>query len=131
MVNPRKSYPVDPGLIPIYERTGRANLGHALETAVLVELERRGYHSAYVRTRYGLEVNYIANAAGKPPELIQVCLDASDPATWEREVRALSAAAAENPDSSALLLTLDSTPPLPAPLRWRPAAAWLLDSAEN
>lgn len=134
MVNPRKSYPVDPGLIPVYERTGRPNLGHALETAVLVELERRGYQSAYVRTRDGLEVDFIANAAGKPPELIQVCLDTSNPATWEREVRALSAAAVENPDSSALLLTLDSTPPtppLPAPLRWRPAAAWLLDSAEN
>jgi hypothetical protein len=49
---------------------------------------------------------------------------------WEREVRALSAAAAEIPGSSALLLTLDSTPPnpsLPAPLHWRPAAAWLLN----
>jgi len=70
----------------------------------------------------------------KPSLLIQVCLDMSDPATWEREVRALSAAAAEIPDSLALLLTLDSTPPkpaLPAPLRWRPAAAWLLDSFED
>jgi predicted AAA+ superfamily ATPase len=134
MVNPRKAYPVDPGLIPVYERTGRSNLGHALETAVLVELERRGYQAAYVRTREGLEVDFIAVAAGKPPELIQVCLDTSDPATWEREVLALTAAAAEIPDSSALLLTLDSTPPkppLPAPLHWRPAAAWLLDAFED
>ena len=28
------------------ERTGRPNLGHALETAVLIELERRGYHES-------------------------------------------------------------------------------------
>ena len=41
MVNPRKAYPVDPGLIPVFDRTGRANIGHALETAVMVELERR------------------------------------------------------------------------------------------
>ncbi len=41
MVNPRKAYPVDPGLIPVFDRTGRANLGHAPETAVLLELERR------------------------------------------------------------------------------------------
>ena len=70
----------------------------------------------------------------KPSLLIQVCLDMSDPATWEREVRVLSAAATEIPDSLALLLTLDSTPPkpaLPAPLRWRPAAAWLLDSFDS
>ena len=40
MVNPRKAYPVDPGLIPVFDRSGRANVGHALETAVLLELER-------------------------------------------------------------------------------------------
>jgi predicted AAA+ superfamily ATPase len=134
MVNPRKAYPVDPGLIPVYERTGRLNLGHALETAVLVELERRGCQPDYVRTQEGLEVDFLAQTAGQPPTLIQVCLDLSDPATWEREVRALSAAAAEIPDSLALLLSLDSTPPkpaLPAPLRWRSAAAWLLDSFED
>jgi hypothetical protein len=50
---PWKSYPVDPGLIPPFERTGRGDLGHALETAVLLELERRGDETAYVRTPHG------------------------------------------------------------------------------
>lgn len=79
MVNPRKAYPVDPGLIPVYERTGRPNLGHALETVVLIELERRGYQTAYIRTREGLEVDFLAQAAGQPPTLIQVCLDTFRP----------------------------------------------------
>ena len=43
MVNPRKAYPVDSGLIAVFDGTGRANLGHALETAVLIELERRAF----------------------------------------------------------------------------------------
>ena len=30
------------GLIPVFDPIGRANLGHARETAVLLELERRG-----------------------------------------------------------------------------------------
>ncbi|HUU80668.1 MAG TPA: ATP-binding protein [Acidobacteriota bacterium] len=130
MVNPRKVYPVDPGLIPIYEKTGRLNLGHALETAVVVELERRGRQIAYVRTREGFEVDFLATTSFHPPELIQVCLDISDDATRKREVRALEAASKEFPHAKPLLLTFDSTPPrppLPAPLKWRPAAAWLLD----
>jgi predicted AAA+ superfamily ATPase len=39
--NPRKLYPVDPGLIRAYDTSGRSNFGHALETAVLNELGRR------------------------------------------------------------------------------------------
>jgi predicted AAA+ superfamily ATPase len=130
MVNPRKAYPVDPGLIPLFERTGRSNLGHALETAVMVELERRGRQVAYVRTREGFEVDFLATTPLQHPELIQVCLELSDPATRDREVRALEAASKEIPDAMPVLLTLDSTPPqppLPEPLRWKPAAAWLLD----
>src|SRR2546422_5357540 len=66
MVNPRKAYPIDPGLISLYERTGRANLGHALETVVLLELERRGCEIDYVRTRDGYEVDFFArNPAGR------------------------------------------------------------------
>jgi uncharacterized protein len=131
MVNPRKAYPVDPGLIPIYERTGRPNLGHALETAVLIELERRGHQLAYVRTREGFEVDFYAFLSGQPPKLIQVCQDLSNPATRDREVRALAAAAAEFPGAEPLLVTLDPLPPrppLPEPLRWQPAVAWLLES---
>ncbi|MBT4500216.1 MAG: ATP-binding protein, partial [Gemmatimonadetes bacterium] len=60
MVNPRKAYPVDPGLIPIFDRSGKANLGHALETAVALELERRGAEIAYVRMANGREVDFLA-----------------------------------------------------------------------
>ncbi len=134
MVNPRKAYPVDPGLIPIYARTGRPNLGHALETVVLVELERRGCQVEYVRTGQGFEVDFLATTHSEVPELIQVCLDVSDPATRERELRALASASKEFPGAKPLLLTLDSTPPVPpvpAPLDWRPAVAWLLDREET
>ncbi|MFZ9854773.1 MAG: ATP-binding protein [Limisphaerales bacterium] len=129
MVNPRKAYPIDPGLISLYERGGRGNLGHALETAVLLELERRGYETDYVRTREGHEVDFIARDPGGKATLIQVCMDVSDPATHEREIRALAGAAAEHPGAVPLLLTFDTTPPrwlIPKAVRWQPAIAWLL-----
>ena len=112
-----------------YERTGRANVGHALETVVFLELERRGCEIDYVRTRDGYEVDFVARdpAGGVTP--IQVCTDAGDAGTAAREVRALAAASAEYPGAIPLLLTFDTLPPrtrLPAPLHWQPAIAWLL-----
>lgn len=130
MIHPRKIYPVDPGLIPVYERTGRLNLGHALETAVLVELERRGHEVSYVRTSEGFEVDFIARSPEGCWTLAQVCADVTDAGTREREVRGLAAAASEYPDATPLLITLDAVPPqpaLPSPLQWRAAAGWLLD----
>lgn len=132
MVNPRKAYPIDPGLISLYERTGRANLGHALETAVFLELERRGCETDYVRTREGYEVDFFARSPGGGAALIQVCTDVNDPAAYDREVRALAAAASEYRGASPLLLTFDTVPPrspLPKSMRWQPAIAWLLGDA--
>ncbi|MFN0125070.1 MAG: DUF4143 domain-containing protein [Verrucomicrobiales bacterium] len=37
-VNPRKVYPVDPALGPVFDRRRKANTGHALEVAVYNEL---------------------------------------------------------------------------------------------
>jgi predicted AAA+ superfamily ATPase len=128
MVNPRKVYPIDPGLIPLFDRSGRANLGHALETCVLLELERRGAEVAYVRTGDGFEVDFLARYPDGRQELLQVCADLDDPATRERETRALLQAAAEHPKSSLHLISLQQEAMAGAPagitVHW--AAAWLL-----
>ena len=130
MVNPRKAYPVDPGLIALFERTGRTHHGRALETAVLLELERRGFEVSYVRTREGLEVDFLAHRAGEAPLLVQVCLESEGDETWERELRALEAAAVAHPEARPFLVTLDAVPPsrpLPRGLTWAPAVLWLLE----
>ena len=124
-----KAYPVDPGLIPLFDRTGRANVGHALETAVLVELERRRFDVTYVRTPEGYEVDFLARRAGDSMELVQVCADLSDPETAYRELRALAAAGARFPRARQRLSTLtrDGIPDeLPAGVEAQPAYEWLL-----
>lgn len=130
MVNPRKAYPVDPGLIALFERSGREHQGRALETAVMLELERRGFDVSYVRTAEGWETDFLAHRAGDRPLLVQVCLETEGDETWGRELRALQAAAAAHPKARAFLVTLDATPPAKAlqrGLTWVPAARWLLE----
>jgi hypothetical protein len=113
-VNPRKVYPADMALSALFDRSGKSNNGHALETAVLHELKRRNAEVAYVRTPGGLEVDF--HARTKPGEelLIQVCATLEDPTTLEREVRALRDAALMFPKAELLLITLDLPPILAA-----------------
>ena len=128
MVNPRKSYPVDTGLINVFDRTGRANVGHALEMAVFVELERRRCDITYVRTPEGFEVDFLARGDG-PPELIQVCADASEDPTATRELRALAAAGTMFPSAKKRLLTLTRRglpPQVPEDVTAQPAYEWML-----
>lgn len=129
MVNPRKAYPIDPGLIPLYDRSGRPNTGHALETAVMLELERRGAVVTYVKTESGYEVDFLARHPGGKVELIQVCADVADGAVLEREVRALQEAHRIHPRAAMTLVSLDPDPPkeLPRGVRWLPASQWLLE----
>ncbi len=130
MTNPRKAYPVDPGLIALFERSGQQHRGVALETAVLLEFERRGYEVAYVRTPEGYEVDFIAHRAGEQPLLVQVSPETEGDDTWDRELRALAAAGPSHPDARPFLVTLDADPParpLPAGITWAPAARWLLE----
>jgi hypothetical protein len=95
-------------------------------------LERRGCEVTYVRTREGYEVNFLAHTPEGDWLLLQVCADLADSATRQREIRALQSALADYPHAQPLLISLDAIPPqpeLPAPLRWQPAAAWLLGCA--
>jgi len=128
MVNPRKAYPIDPGLIPVYDRSGKANLGHALETAVLLELDRRGAETAYVKTREGFEVDFLARLPGGESLLIQCCATAGDAQTEAREHRALAAASAEHPAVRALVVTLapETFRAVPPGVEVVSAARWFL-----
>lgn len=130
--NPRKVYPIDPGLIEAFDSSKRSNVGHALETVVLNELERRKASPSYVRTPGGFEVDFHARYPGGREELLQVCADLSDPETRARELRALSEAAVNHPHAVRRVLVLGqetfgsaTTPNVIV----QPAYEWLLAGA--
>jgi predicted AAA+ superfamily ATPase len=127
--NPRKLYPIDTGLIGAFDISGRANLGHALETLVCGELERRKAALGYVKTEKGHEVDFLARYLAGGEELIQVCADPSAPGTLERELRGLEEAGREHPHADRLLLVLDhgQAAAIDAPgVKVEPVDAWLL-----
>ena len=131
-VNPRKVYPIDTGLIPIFDRSGKANLGHALETAVFLELVRRGAEVAYVRTANGFEVDFYVRSLAGREQLIQVCASIDQPATLAREIRALQDATADFPRADLLLVTLDQPAlfDIPEGITVIAARDWLLSGNE-
>ena len=124
-VNPRKVYPADPALIPVFDRSGKANTGHALESVVFTELQRRGAEIAYVKTASGFEVDFLARYPDGREEIIQVCASIDAPETRDREVRALIEAAKEHPRAQPIILTQESRLPFPAvPKHINVMAAW-------
>ena len=127
-VNPRKVYPVDTGIMALYDRSGKAGTGHALETVVLHELQRRGAEVAYVRTPNGFEVDFHARFLTGDEMLLQVCADLDAPETLAREVRALQEAAAIWPHAGLHLIALHMPAKMPAlpGVQVHHAADWLL-----
>lgn len=131
MVNPRKVYPVDPGLIPLFDPGGGFNVGHALETCVMLELERRGAEVSYVRNETGSGVDFLARYPDGRRQLLQVCADMEAPDVRDRELRGLVDALAEKKKSEAHLIVLEPErpPDLPDSVHWHAASDWLLTEA--
>ncbi len=135
-VNPRKVYPCDHGLIPVYDRSGKANLGHSLETIVAVELKRRGAELAYAMTEEGAEVDFAVTHADGSKELIQVSAELHSADTVARELRPFQPGACFLAPGwtkvPRLLLTLDMATAIqtqssaPALTTVQPVWAWLL-----
>ena len=128
-VNPRKVYPADTGLIPVFDRSGKSNAGHALEVAVFHELQRRGDSVGYWKTAEGREVDFAVTTATGERELIQACVSLDDAETRERELRALQEARTEFSDARPFILTLESRlpyPEMPAGVAVLPVWEWIL-----
>jgi hypothetical protein len=127
--NPRKVYPADTGLISAFDRSGQANVGHALETVVLHELDRRRAEVGYVLTPQGLEVDFLTRPPAGGEQLLQVCADPSEPDTLQREIRALQQAGPLHPPAHKrlLVLTFDQLPAsVPDDISAQTAYEWLL-----
>ena len=108
-------------------------LGHALETAVLNELERRKAEVGYVKNAGGFEVDFHVRYLAGAEELVQVCADPSAPATMDRELRALALAEPAHPRATRRLLTLtrDQTIPMEVSgVSVQPAYEWMLAEPE-
>ncbi len=132
--NPRKIYPADPALIGAFDRSGRMNLGHALETAVMNELDRRKAEVGYARTAEGFEVDFHARFPAAGEALIQVCADPGEGGTLGRELRALEAARRDFPRARRLLLVLNRDQALGVAAEGvlvQPAYEWLLDGGSD
>jgi hypothetical protein len=132
-VNPRKIYPVDHGLTPVFDRSQKSNMGHSLEVAVHNELLRRGAEVAYVKTKNGYEVDFLSRESDGGQTLIQVSFSIDDPDTLAREVRALQEAKAEHHGGRLLLLTAASRmpfPEVPDSIEVFPAWQWMLEGDE-
>jgi predicted AAA+ superfamily ATPase len=129
-VNPRKVYPADVGLIEAFDASGRSNIGHAFETVVFNELERRGATVSYVKLGSEREVDFLATYPGGLTQLIQVCADPSLPETLDRELAALTEAQQVHPRATPQLIVLEASVAARtvAPgIAVVPAAEWLLD----
>jgi predicted AAA+ superfamily ATPase len=117
-----------------FEASGRSNVGHALETAVLLELERRGAEVGYVKTAEGLEIDFLARHPGAGEELIQVCAELTKKETRERELRALAETAKEHRRAVRRLMVLDRDAAAGIHLpnvEVQPAYEWLLAKPER
>ncbi len=115
--------------IPVFDRSGKANTGHALESVVFTELQRRGAEIAYVKTASGFEVDFLARYPDGTEELIQVCRSIDDPDTRERETRALQDPSSEHPNAGQVILTMESRmpfPPVPTPINVSSAWKWMI-----
>lgn len=131
MVNPRKIYAADHGLVwACVPPGGHWGVGHALENAVYTELLRRGCTPNYGITRNGYEIDFVCKNMEGQRLAIQVCADPGDPATLARELRALSDT---DPETKLLLLTSfteDTVENSGRNIRIMPAWKWFLTPQE-
>ena len=90
MVNPRKIYVIDPGIINIASNSFAENKGHLLENLIYWELRRQGKELYYFNENKA-ECDFVVMENEKLERVIQVCYELL-PENREREIRGLTAA---------------------------------------
>jgi predicted AAA+ superfamily ATPase len=104
MINPKKLYCIDNGLVTAIQSGFNQNTGRLLENYVYLKLRKNKSILGYYKTNKGHEVDFVVSTKGNL-QFIQVCDSLSNEETRERELRALSEAINENPKATGLIIT--------------------------
>jgi len=134
MVNPRKIYAIDPGLVRACSRSIRTDWGHLLENFVFLELRRSSAVIEYYRTKKGREVDFLVTDRGGQKSLVQVSADMKEPVTRQRELRSLLEAMKECKLRQATVVTLNQEEKLETEaglIHILPASLWALKLFES
>ena len=103
--NPKKIYCIDHGLVTSTSSGILVNSGHLLENLVFTALRRITPDVYYLKTKSGVEVDFVAKREDCSRLLVQTCESLADPKTRKREVTSLTEAMAELGLKSALIVT--------------------------
>ena len=129
--NPRKLYVADHGLARAYAADSRSDRGRMLENVVACSLKKRCRDLGYLLTNDGLEVDFFGKTYEGETLLVQVAMNISTPATWEREIRALKSARSSEPEARCLLVAETAPPHRVSTPDWVEVSSawrWLLGS---
>jgi predicted AAA+ superfamily ATPase len=97
-----KAYPIDSGILGLFEN----DKGKKFETAVLVELLRRGEEVYYYKSG-DADIDFIITRNGKAYSMIQASYSIDNFNTYEREVQSIEKGAKELGCNTALIITFD------------------------
>jgi predicted AAA+ superfamily ATPase len=127
LVNPRKIYVSDSGLLEADLSRMSEDRGALLENVALAHLRRQGWQPEYVVTESGLEVDFLLPARkAVDRRLIQVCWTLEDETTRKREVRALREAMKELRVKTGTIVTWNESGEVDQGIEVVPAYRWLL-----
>jgi predicted AAA+ superfamily ATPase len=114
MVNPRKVYAIDTGLVQACSHSTGPDWGHLLENFVFIELRRLPVVIEYYKTNSGREVDFVITDQKGRRSLLQVTTEMKSPDTRQRELRGLIEAMKECKLKKATVITLSHTERLQA-----------------
>ena len=124
----KKVYSIDTGLVHAIGFSFSPNTGKLMENAAFLALRRKTHEIYYYTTPAGYEVDFYLPETG---QLVQVAQSMDNPATREREIRALADAMGALRLSSGLILTDSNTEIITRngfTITIRSLAEWLLES---
>ena len=125
----KKTYPVDMGIRNAASFRFTSDMGKLAETAVLLELDRRGDEIYYWKGKRGFEVDFVVKTGQKIQSLFQVSWDVRDQNTRKREERSLCLACEEFEIFEGIILTEDFEEEVKRDsikIRYYPLWKWLL-----